>query len=595
VNWNDHTRKLQEINVENFDFNSLVAFLYSASLPDSKYTDFNMSLLKQALQNSGNITVLMDGFDEITPIHTEKAAVILSELMKTKVGKVWVTSRPVHRERLEKVLSVTAFTMKKLSHEFQVHMFLTIHMFRKTPEGQEWLPCINQLLKLINQSVNDSNFTGSPLFIKMIASAYDLEKYRWIRPGFFRVPQEIDLACLYEKLVERKLHIYLIEKGFGITNDSFVDNHKCLKKTLFEDFEKSALVATLPCPMLESLHKKKIQRDIQTFLGNVLAGNEKTGIVMNVVEGKPQFVHRSFAEYFAARWFSKNFESNRRVMEHILFDTSYRVIRDIFDRMMTKDCPLHCAVLNWDSESVETLLGEGCDVNAVDKGGRTVTHLIATRGSKFLDIISLVFQYKVSLDNNDNILQWTPLQYAIKSENWFFMEKLLESNVDISGLDMIRHRVHDPGYIDPIIMHAAWFGHLLCLEYLCSIGVNIHGASSKEFPSLLHAAINSEKLHVVKWLIQHGADCNTRYSDGQTPLFYAVTEGSLDDVRALVEEGGASLEVCDDQGRTAIDWANDYASNPENRDIIVWKGDVERLKKIVNYLNLCGCKESSSV
>jgi uncharacterized radical SAM superfamily Fe-S cluster-containing enzyme len=64
VNWNDHTRKLQEIKVENFDSNSLVEFLCSASLPDSKYTDFNMSLLKQALQNRVNVNVKVNFFLE---------------------------------------------------------------------------------------------------------------------------------------------------------------------------------------------------------------------------------------------------------------------------------------------------------------------------------------------------------------------------------------------------------------------------------------------------------------------------------------------------------------------------------------------------
>jgi hypothetical protein len=57
----------------------------------------------------------MDGFDEICQIHANKAAVILSELMKTKVGRICFTSRPVHREMLEKELSVTAFYMKILS------------------------------------------------------------------------------------------------------------------------------------------------------------------------------------------------------------------------------------------------------------------------------------------------------------------------------------------------------------------------------------------------------------------------------------------------------------------------------------------------
>jgi hypothetical protein len=57
-------------------------------------------------------------------------------------------------------------------------------------------------------------------------------------------------------------------------------------------------------------------------------------------------------------------------------------------------------------------------------------------------------------------------------------------------------------------------------------------------------------------------------------LFHAVNEGSLD-VRAVVEEGGASVDIRDDDNRTVIDWMYDRASYPKNLDDIVWKGDVE--------------------
>jgi hypothetical protein len=122
INWNDHTRKLQEINAATFNLEFLVEFLCRTAFPKSKYTDINRILLKQALQYSGNVTVLMDGFDEISPTHADKAAVILSELMKTKVERVWVTSRPVQKERLQRKLCVTAFSLKKISFKSQVKM-----------------------------------------------------------------------------------------------------------------------------------------------------------------------------------------------------------------------------------------------------------------------------------------------------------------------------------------------------------------------------------------------------------------------------------------------------------------------------------------
>jgi hypothetical protein len=77
TNWNDHTGKLEGINTEEeYGFDSLVKFLCSAAFPDQKYTDINSSLLTQALQNIGNVTVLMDGFDEICPIQIWPNAIV---------------------------------------------------------------------------------------------------------------------------------------------------------------------------------------------------------------------------------------------------------------------------------------------------------------------------------------------------------------------------------------------------------------------------------------------------------------------------------------------------------------------------------------
>jgi ankyrin repeat protein len=264
----------------------------------------------------------------------------------------------------------------------------------------------------------------------------------------------------------------------------------------------------------------------------------------------------------------------------------------MFDRILVKGCPLHRAVLERDKKRFKSLL-ERCDVSAVDKGGRTVMHIIATRDSTFLDVINRVLRYKSSLHKVDCVLQWTPLQYAIKSEKWFIVEQLLAKKCNRSALDMIRQRAQDPDYTDPIIIHAATYGHLLLLEMLYSVGANILQASSVDFPSPLHAAIQGVQLAVIKWLIQHGADCNSRYSDGKTPLFHAVTKGSIDVVRALVEEGGASLDVPYDEDRTVIDWVGEYVSDPKKPDDIVSKADVEKLVEIAKYLQERGVESSA--
>jgi ankyrin repeat protein len=200
-------------------------------------------------------------------------------------------------------------------------------------------------------------------------------------------------------------------------------------------------------------------------------------------------------------------------------------------------------------------------------------HAIAIGYSSKWDEIKNKSNDEAILHNRDWVLQWTPLQYAIQLGHCYIVERLLESNADRSGLDMIRQSAQDPDYINRIIIRAAEEGAVLLLDFLYSIGVNIHQASDEDNPSPLHAAMFQERLNVVKWLIQHGADCNTRYSDGQTPLFYAVTYSSVDVVRALMEEGGASLDIRDDKGRTVIDCAEERQSDEE-----------EEREEIVNYL-----------
>jgi hypothetical protein len=162
INWNDHTGKLEGINrQEKFGIDSLVKFLCSAAFPDPKYTDINSSLLKQALQNSGNVTLLMDGFDEICPIH-----VVLSELINTKEARVWVTLRPVVKERLGKILSVSSFNTKKISHKSQEGMISKLWMLKTCDETVN----LNRYLLCVYKTVHYENFTGCQLYITMIAT-----------------------------------------------------------------------------------------------------------------------------------------------------------------------------------------------------------------------------------------------------------------------------------------------------------------------------------------------------------------------------------------------------------------------------------------
>jgi ankyrin repeat protein len=516
--------------------------------------------------------------------------------MKTKVGRVWVTSRPVVREKLEKELSVIAFTMKPLSLPCQEEMLLNCWMSKSSAKKDDLVAYIKRLLSHANGSVHDRNFTGFPLYIMMIATAFEQN----VECGDFSVPEKVDLFYLFDRFVERKLYIYQTEKKKDdITNSCVQDDHELLTEMFLSNFQRCALVVTLPSTMLRLLHDKKIEIKMKSFVRRVQAGKDKTGVVIAVVEDKPHFVHRIFAEYFTAHWFSENFESNRSVLEQILFDYSYRVVKDVFDRILTKDCPLHSAVLNWDIKCVESLLQDKCDVNSVDKGGRTAMHIIAAQGQVgLIENITESLLKSGNRYNEDNVLKWTPMRYAIKSGSWFVTERLLEREVDIRAPDeeYIRQRLNDPDYIGPILFDAAGEDYFFLLKFLYSVGVNMDQEITDMRTYALHVATANRRLRIIRWLIQIGANCNTGDNNGWTPLFHAANNGRLDIVRMLVEEGKASVSVYDNVGRSALDWAINHVSG--GKDSYYMRGRSEdseatsEPEAVVKYLRERGCRES---
>jgi len=189
----------------------------------------------------------MDGFDEISSIHVHKAAVILSELMKTKVERVWVTSRPVQRERLEKELSVISFSMTKLSYESQIQLLSGIWKERANGDKEKFLDAyVKKLLWQANQSAYHSNFTGSPLYIIIIARTFEENLEKSLNIAKITLPGKLDLLELYDKCTERKIHIYETEKKkVDLTNASVQDDHGRFKKIYTRNLGKCSLLVTM--------------------------------------------------------------------------------------------------------------------------------------------------------------------------------------------------------------------------------------------------------------------------------------------------------------------------------------------------------------
>ncbi len=81
------------------------------------------------------------------------------------------------------------------------------------------------------------------------------------------------------------------------------------------------------------------------------------------------------------------------------------------------------------------------------------------------------------------------------------------------------------------IQAAAKSGDLAAIKTLIGEGANINGSSFADSP--LKKAIEGDHKEVVAFLVEKGADVNTKTKDGLTPLQLAVKGGNKDIIKIL--------------------------------------------------------------
>jgi hypothetical protein len=238
-----------------------------------------------------------------------------------------------------------------------------------------------KLLSMFSQNFSDIDreFTGIPLQTMMIGESFVTEAVEYCSKGELNLPEKFNLLDLFNKFWEKKYDIHFSEKNA-------MDSSKPEVKREKELYLGIHMIASLMC--LFSLREEKEllgainASDLQQAKTFLLSGRaEQFGIVREVTDGKPQLIHRCFAEYFAAKWFTGNFSKCESFISNNLFKSTYEIIRNIFDRFLAEDYKIHCAVLNNDIDALEESLKMETNINLSDKGA---LHLAASYNRPFI-------------------------------------------------------------------------------------------------------------------------------------------------------------------------------------------------------------------
>ncbi|XP_065208121.1 uncharacterized protein LOC135836955 [Planococcus citri] len=303
----------------------------------------------------GDVILLFDGFDEISPDYNNVVVKLLKVLKDTKVEKIWLTTRPYNIQREpEDNLSTFSYSLmpfeKEEQHDFLVKFWsknLALEELLNSKSRRERADVfINELLDRFSESINDQDrkFLSIPLQIFMIATVFSEEFEKFYHSGNRELSQEsievldkkLDLVSLYEDFVktlfyikERKNH-----EDFDRSKDK-PDVKRRIKEAIKKLKEDNKKLAVYSMPKMDKILSEKELEEVRGLMSEISDARERTGIISKIiknnpielkkaddlsaesntlviteiVDDKPVFIHRTFAEYFAANYIWDKFDS----------------------------------------------------------------------------------------------------------------------------------------------------------------------------------------------------------------------------------------------------------------------------------------------
>jgi hypothetical protein len=427
INLNEHTNELKDTKFEKDCIDKCKMFLWNAAhSAEQDGLRVTQEIFLQALEQTGRMVILLDGFDEISPDYSLKVEMLIRVIRDETAAKICISSRFSYRQELENMLGKFAFTLQPFTPENQIQ-FLQQYWSEVTEisNKRNLQFFAKQLLNLCSKSFNDKNgeFTSIPLQTMMLGKAFFNEAKEYCCSEEFNLPEKFNFLSLFNTFTENKFCIYFREKNGMDTSKLEVINHK-------KDYLEKHMIAALLylfCPNeFKELSGKINASNLEQTIRFLREGKaQKFGIITETTDGKPHFIHRCFAEYFAAKWFTDNYRMCGEFISSNLLYSTNELTRNMFERILAKDSEILGSVLNNDIHAHKEILKEKTDLKNLDKGGRIVSHLAASYNSpRFQQLLSLP---GIDTNKSDAALKWTPLRYAERMKSCMAMNILLQN------------------------------------------------------------------------------------------------------------------------------------------------------------------------
>jgi len=348
IDINDYTEFLEAQKGKKMDKGKVLEFVSKEVLKFE--THLEKELFKKSFEGNevSKVVVMVDGFDEISPSYKETVIDMLQVLKQTSLEQLWVTTRPHLREDLEDTLHRLSYTLQPFSEveqvEFLKKFWLQISNLKDNDQDRLEVYA-TALIRKLAESISDKDreFTGIPLQTRMLADAFEQEFILFYvsEKSEPELPHKLDLLGLYAQFIDRKYNIYYKEKSKAEPfNISTKEQRERDFKTIQVEHQLLALEALFTEDQVTFLQNY----NHSTFSDEELA---RIGIAQRNNEGKPHFIHRTFAEYFVADFLINQLKKEtkpdeqvqRLLLNEVLLKMDCHVIRAFLDGLLEKSQP----------------------------------------------------------------------------------------------------------------------------------------------------------------------------------------------------------------------------------------------------------------
>lgn len=333
----------------------------------SPETAFERKLLEYNLEIKLNVILLLDGFDEISPDYKD-LVIELIKVLEFHVEKIVITTRPHMSLELESAFNIFACTLNPLSELEQVD-FLVKFWQKCNPtftDKKRLEVYAKNVIDLFTNTINDKfkEFTGVPLQSRMIGEIFmknaerpticdlleknsmSFKRIESLDEFYFSSKQKplfsekVSLLDLYELFIYKKYcDIYESEKKNALLSNLGTKDIKKAYPKFEEEHSELAVYSIFSRKQSKFLLKEKGFKNVELLINDVVEGEERRGIVDQVFDGKPFFIHQTFAEYFVTKFIIFCLEKNPQdyrvpqfLCNNILLKPEHSVIRAFLNK-----------------------------------------------------------------------------------------------------------------------------------------------------------------------------------------------------------------------------------------------------------------------